>query len=63
MNIDVFCPSINYMTWIVVAFFKTMSECKIYYYVFKIIMYVYLFYLRIKIMSNLIGWIFGILCL
>jgi len=63
MNIDVFCLSMNYMTWIAVAFFKTMSECKIYYYVFEIIMYVYLFYLRIKIMSNLIGWIFGILCL
>ena len=63
MNIDVFCPSMNYMTWIVVASFKAMSECKMYYYVFEIIMYVYFFYLRIKIMSDLIGWIFGILCL
>jgi hypothetical protein len=32
MNIDVFFPSMNYMTWIVVASFKAMSECKLYYY-------------------------------
>jgi len=31
MNIDVFFPSMNYMTWIVVASFKAMSECKLYY--------------------------------